>query len=160
MQRIYQDKRFGGRWLGMSKPGARPVVLWRLFFAAVATLSILFAVAYKNQAALLKDQALQRQVLLVQRYEEMQRGESLRQQLNEAGSDRYIEQTARRQYNYLKPDEIRFVMEGLPAGAAPGQPAAVQSMQPQAEQSAYPTQAPVAAPADAGQTMDWGSFSD
>ena len=60
-------------------------------------------------------------------YEACMEGVQIRQQLENVGTEEFIERTARREYGYMMPGEARFVVSNLPREDAPaisGQPEA------------------------------------
>lgn len=114
----------------------RPRYIW----LALLALSVLLFFSYQGRKAEIADQQEELRALSEEFYNEGMRNDSLNVTLSQINTERYIEQQARKQFGYLMPDEIRFVLVGASGEAVP------QTAPPQ-----YATMEPTAAPVAAAQ---------
>lgn len=88
----------------------RPRYIWLTLLA----LSALLFFSYQSRKLEIADKEEELRALSEEFYNESMRNDSLNVTLSQLNTDRYIEQQARKQYGYLMPDEIRYVLVGAP----------------------------------------------
>lgn len=86
----------------------RPRYIW----LALLALSVLLFFSYQSRKLEIADKEEELRTLSEEFYNESMRNDSLNVTLSQINTDRYIEQQARKQYGYLMPDEIRYVLVG------------------------------------------------
>lgn len=88
----------------------RPRFIWLMLLA----LSALLFFSFQNRKLEIAEKEEELRALSEEFYSESMRNDSLHVTLSQINTDRYIEQQARKQYSYLMPDEIRYVLVGAP----------------------------------------------
>lgn len=91
----------------------RLVLRPRFWLLTLIPAFIIFYTTYQSRTKRIDEQAQLLQSLNQQVYDASMEEVALQNQLSQVGTDPYIEQQARREYGYLKPGEIRFVVDNL-----------------------------------------------
>ena len=102
----------------MPKQAKRARLPLRFWVIGSIVIILLFVPALRRQQDTLTAQQQEIRDLQQQNYEESMRSDQIRAQIAAAGTDRFIEQEARRRYGYMMPGEIRFEMDNLPTAAS------------------------------------------
>lgn len=112
----------------------RPRYIW----LALLALSALLFFSYQSRKLEISEKEEELRGLSEEFYAESMRNDSLNLTLSQINTDRYIEQQARKQYGYLMPDEIRYVLVGAPGTNEKKQVSSQQSTQATSEPTAAP----------------------